>query len=111
MDEKKFNETASKAAKVVVEGVKSAANVAVEAGKSMKSAAETAMNDVKPEVYIQYANQEDSLASIVKKAKESYVSDGHKLSEIKMLKIYMKPEEKAAYYVVNERYLGKIDMF
>lgn len=118
MYEKNLNDTAAKAAKMVaaatetvVGGVKTAAKMTKEAGKTVKYAAETALNEVRPEIYVQYQSQECSMAAITKRAKESYIADGHKASDIRSLKIYLKPEERAAYYVVNEQYLGKVDLF
>ena len=27
------------------------------------------------------------------------------------LKLYLKPEDRAAYFVINDRYAGKVDLF
>ena len=34
----------------------------------------------------------------------------HKRTPITSLKLYLKPEENAAYYVINEKDTGKVDM-
>ena len=44
-------------------------------------------------------------------AKEAFTADGHRASSIKSLKVYLKPEEYAAYYVINDTYAGKVNLF
>ena len=64
-----------------------------------------------PEVYLQYCGQESDQSAVVEKIKEQYVAEGHRLGNIKSLKIYLKPEDRAAYYVINDRFAGKVDLF
>lgn len=33
------------------------------------------------------------------------------MSSIKTLQLYLKPEESAAYYVINQKFAGKVDLF
>ena len=42
-------------------------------------------------------------------AKAAYVAEGHRASSIKKLAVYIKPEERKAYYVINEKDTGSID--
>ena len=62
-------------------------------------------------VYVQYAGQESSADDVVSKIKAAYEAEGHKASAIKGLKVYVKPEENAAYYVINDTTAGKVDLF
>ena len=64
-----------------------------------------------PEIYIQFQNREDVVADVIERAKEAYVADGHRVSSIKTLQVYLKPEESAAYYVINMKYAGKVALF
>ena len=64
-----------------------------------------------PEVYLQYCGEEADQNAIIEKIKEQYVSEGHRAGNIKSLKLYLKPEDRAAYYVINDRYAGKVDLF
>lgn len=69
-----------------------------------------------PELYVQYYDdpagaQEANVNDIVTKVKSAYVSEGHRESSIKSLKIYMKPQEWKAYYVINNKIEGQIDLF
>jgi len=61
-------------------------------------------------VYIQYAGNEYSLATIEENVKKIWESEGHRASSIKKLDIYIKPEEFAAYYVINGKNAGRIDL-
>ena len=42
---------------------------------------------------------------------KQYVEEGHKESDIKSLKIYLKPEDASAYYVINDNNSGKVFLF
>jgi hypothetical protein len=64
-----------------------------------------------PEVYIQFEGQETLVKEVTQKAKDLFVSEGHKEEDIKSLKLYLKPEEGAAYYVINEENAGKVELF
>ena len=64
---------------------------------------------VTPEVYLQVAGFEFSSASFAEQAREAWVASGHDENEINSLKVYIKPEDNAVYYVVNETETGKFD--
>ena len=66
-----------------------------------------AKKNTKTEFFIQYQDYEVRAEDIAEKIREQYVSLGHKLTDIKELQIYLKPEENTAYYVVNHRDTGK----
>jgi hypothetical protein len=64
-----------------------------------------------PEIYIQFGPGESSVQAAVDKIRAQYVEQGHRASAIKSLKVYLKPEDNAAYYVINEKVAGKVDLF
>ena len=64
-----------------------------------------------PEVFVQFDGNEDVVANVIERAKEAFTADGHRASSIKSLKVYLKPEEYAAYYVINDTYAGKVNLF
>ena len=74
-----------------------------------KKAAEK--TELVPEVFIQFQDREDVVKDVIDRAKEAYVADGHRASSIKSLQVYLKPEEAAAYYVINQKYAGKVALF
>lgn len=67
--------------------------------------------ELKPEVFIQFQNKEAVVEDAIAKAKGQFVADGHRMSTIKSLQIYLKPEEGAAYYVINRKFAGRVDLF
>lgn len=65
-----------------------------------------------PEVYIQYQDSEDIVKDVLDRIKTAYVEDGHRVGAIKSMQVYLKPEESAAYYVINGgKYNGKVNLF
>lgn len=63
------------------------------------------------EVVLQFHGNEITTASIEEKVKATFVEEGHSAGDIKTLTVYVKPEEAAAYYVINEEYKGRVDLF
>lgn len=64
-----------------------------------------------PEIFIQYGPGESSVGAVVERIKAEYVKQGHRASSIKSLKVYLKPEDKSAYYVINDKVAGRVDLF
>ncbi|MBQ1681976.1 MAG: hypothetical protein II067_07175 [Agathobacter sp.] len=62
-------------------------------------------------VIVQYQNNEVNVASVEEKVKAQFISEGHTAASIKKVAIYVKPEEYAAYYVINEKFSGRVDLF
>ena len=77
----------------------------------LKKAAKAAKEELKPEVFIQYQGNEAIVADVIEKAKNEFVADGHRASSIKSVQVYLKPEEFAAYYVINQKFAGRVDLF
>ena len=66
---------------------------------------------VKPEIIVQYHNSEVDTAAIEERVKAQFVAEGHKAGFIRKLSIYIKPEEYSAYYVINDKFSGRVDLF
>ena len=63
----------------------------------------------KPEqIYIQFQDTEIEIDAL-KEAVRAAFREEKKRTAIKDLKLYIKPEEKTAYYVINEKFAGKVD--
>lgn len=91
-----------------------AAKIAKETKPAKSSAAKTTASRTKKnvvETFIQFQGCEVSQEVIIERVKEQYVADGHKATEVKAVKLYIKPEDRAAYYVINDEYAGKVDLF
>ena len=61
-------------------------------------------------IYLQYAGQEVSIDDIIAAVREDY--DTVKKGEDKPedIKIYLKPEDRKAYYVINCDFAGEVDL-
>lgn len=66
-------------------------------------------DNLRPELVIQYQGDEVTLAALVEAAKADFHAS-KKRTLITGLKLYVKPEESMAYYVVNEQFQGKIPL-
>lgn len=65
-----------------------------------KKAATPAKEETKTTVVVEFYGKQVNTADVVAKAEKAY-KDAHAGIEIKTLEVYVKPEEDAAYYVVN----------
>lgn len=84
------------------------------AGRTKKTVKEK--TPMVPELFVQYddtlaGGQEANVNDIVAKVKALYVADGHRESSIKSLQVYLKPQEWKAYYVINGKIQGEIQLF
>lgn len=89
---------------------------AAPAKKAARTAAKRVVKAAAPapekleELVIQYGVMEWKGAELMERAKAAYAAEGHRISSIKSLSLYVKPEERKAYYVVNEKTTGSIDL-
>lgn len=80
------------------------------AAKSKKAPKEP----VVPELILEYndkGEQKADMADVIAKIKAAYVAEGHRESSIKALRVYLKPQDWKAYYVINNKIEGQIDLF
>ena len=91
-----------KAAEVKAE-TKTEAPKAEEPKKETKKAPakRAAAKDIKTSVVVQFAGKEVTEKELIAAVKKAYKKKGNKVGDIKTIEIYVKPEENAAYYVVN----------
>ena len=61
-------------------------------------------------VYVQFAGKEVLTSALTELVTEKWVAMGHRASSIKTLDLYVKPEDGAAYYVINGKETGKIEL-
>ena len=78
-----------------------------EASKAREEEKRKADNLV-PEVVIQYQDSEANVAALIDAAKEDFRTVKKRM-RITDMKLYIKPEEHAAYYVINETFDGKVE--
>lgn len=65
---------------------------------------------VTEEVYLQYAGKEFSSKDLTARVKEIWKEMGKKAADLKDIKVYVKPEENAAYYVINNEETGSFGL-
>ena len=79
-----------------------------EAAKQREALKQIAAN-MKPELILQYQDAETDVTALVEAAKAAFKAT-HKRTLIVSLKLYLKPEEGAAYYVINGTETGKVEL-
>lgn len=80
-----------------------------------KSAAKTTAKKAAPkktqEVFIQYWGKEVRAKDIVERIKDIWTKElGNKAGDLADLKVYVKPEENMAHYVINDDVTGSIEL-
>ena len=87
--------------------VKKSTGAAKKTTATKKAAAKKA--EIKTEMYLQFSGKEYSQEEILQKVKDIWTYDLHQnVDDIKDVQLYLKPEESAAYYVVNGVESGKV---
>lgn len=67
--------------------------------------------EVKTEMFLQFAGKEFTEKELFQKVKDVWTKElKNKVGDMKDVKIYLKPEESAAYYVVNGDTTGRIQL-
>ena len=106
-DAKAMSETAKNTVPAVAEK-----ETAVKKAPAKRAAAKrttAAKKEVKKTSFLQYAGKEVDLDSLYEQVKTIWTKEmGKKAGDLKDIKLYVKPEEFAAYYVINEEITGSI---
>ena len=112
---------ATKAAEVKATDVKVVTKPAAEAVKKETVKKETAKETTvkktaakkpakKQEIYIQFGGREVLEQEVLDKVKKAWTDLGNKVGDMADVKIYIKPEEFKAYYVINGDVTGNVEM-
>ena len=73
----------------------------------LRAAEKERAENLRPDLILQYQGTEVNMEALVDAAKADF--HGHKKRTLVTdLKLYIKPEEHMAYYLINETYEGKI---
>ena len=115
---KTAKETSSVAKKAAKDTSTVAKKAAKETGTAVKKTATTVKKTAKKEytrlalkeTYVQVAGNEYKQSDILEKVEAAYIEAGYKITSMKTLQLYIKPEDNAAYYVVNSEITGKVDL-
>ena len=63
----------------------------------------------KTSLFVEFNGSKVEDKTIVAAVKKEWTEAGHKVGEIKTMDLYVKPEEAAVYYVINETETGKVN--
>ena len=102
-----------KAAEPAVKAAKKAAEPAAKAVKKVaddakKTVAKAVKKEAAANVVLQFAGKEVAMKDVLEAAKKAYAASNK--AAIKDITLYVKPEDNAAYYVVNGDVTGKIEL-
>lgn len=75
---------------------------------SCGTAKKSVKKELKKDVFIQYHDRQVDEKAVIKKVEDDLKSLKIKADNIKL---YIKPEENACYYVANDTYSGKVELF
>lgn len=77
------------------------------AAAKVRAESKAKADSLKPTIIMQFQGSEVELDTLVEAAKADFRQE-KKRTPITDLKLYVKPEERTAYYVVNEKFRGSI---
>lgn len=102
-------ETAEKAKSTVKKTAEKVEKKATEKKTAEKKApAKKAPAKKTEEVFFEFAGKQINPAEVTEAVKKAYVDGGNKASSIKSMKLYIKAEDSAVYFVINDSIEGKL---
>ena len=63
---------------------------------------------MKSNVILEFQGNQVEVKDIVEMAKKTWKDSGNKVSDLKDMRLYVKPEENAIYYVFNDSVDGRL---
>lgn len=101
-------ETGKKATKKAAATGKKAAETVMVAAEQAAGKARKAVEELKPEIMVQYGGAEVDVLRLAETARADF-KQAKKRTPIRSFRLYVKPEDQAAYYVINDSFEGKIE--
>lgn len=79
------------------------------AAKAARDAEKALADNLKPEIFMEYQGSQTDMKTLVEAAKNDFqAGNGKKRILVTDLKLYVVPEQKTAYYVINREHKGQI---
>lgn len=75
--------------------------------KTTKAVKETENKNV---VYVETAGMQYKVDDVVANVQAAWVAEGHRVSSIKSLNVYINMDERMAYYVINDKNTGSVSL-
>ena len=91
----------------VKKAIKKARPTVKKAEKAIKETSRKATAALVPEIFVQWGGRETNMADLVEKAKADFKAQNK--GAIRSCKLYIKPEDGMAYYVINGKE-GKVEL-
>lgn len=63
----------------------------------------------KTSLFVEYCGKQVEYKEIIASVKKVWTKAGNKISDIKSMELYVKPEDAAIYYVINKTESGKVE--
>ena len=110
--EKKIAEMKATEAKVTEDKAgKEKAEVKKAAAKKETVKKAVAKKDIKVNAFVDYYGKQVEEKTVIANVKKAWTKSGKKVGDIKTLDLYIKPEENAAYYVINGTNAGAVALY
>ena len=103
-----IKEEVKKEVKKAVKETKKTAEKAVAAVEKTAAKTRTRKKAATEEVILQYRGMQVSVETLLADAKADWIANGHKEKDYVSCKLYLKPEDRRAYYVINDTYEGNV---
>ena len=68
------------------------------------------MASMKMKTFVEYNGKQVEEKEIIAAVKKEWTEKGNKIGDIKTLDLYIKPEENAVYYVINDTESDKVEL-
>lgn len=101
-------EKMEKEKKTTKKAVKEEKVVAVAEATETVAKTRTRKKAVKEEVFLQYRGMQVRVDTLLAEAKADWIARGNKEKDLASCRLYLKPEDRRAYYVINEVDEGNI---
>ena len=112
VETKAAEKTTAAEKEAVKEAVKEVAKEVVkETAAAEEAPAKAAKKEAEQEMILQFGGREIKEKDLYERIQQIWIEGyGKKAEELKSLKVYVKPEEFTAYYVINDDVTGSIDL-
>lgn len=84
---------------------------AAKVAKKTTAKKSTAKKEIKVNAVVEYYGQQMDEKTIIANVKKAWTRSGRKVGDIKTMDLYIKPEESAVYYVINDIDTGAVALF
>lgn len=84
-------------------------NKVPETVEEAKEVVKKAKKAIKTTLFVEYYGKQVAEKEMIAAVKKAWTKSGNKVSDIKSIELYAKPEDGAVYYVINKTESGKVE--